>query len=166
MNLFLKNSLIPLFGMAFLALSGCSKPAPDAMTVPPPGVSVSLPLQREVTDFQNFTGRTAAVKMVQVRARVTGYLKKVNFKDGDLVKENDVLGEIDQGLYRAAYEQAEAQCRAAEARVGRLQAEFDRARGLVTKGTMSLEEFDKYKSDLKEGQSTLNSTKAMLETAS
>jgi RND family efflux transporter MFP subunit len=148
-----------------LCLGGCSKPAPEEMTFPPPVVSVSAPVQRQVTDYQNFTGRARAVTTVQIRARVTGYLDKVHFKDGDLVKEKDVLCEIDNGLYRAAYDQAEANVAQYEARVSRLQADVDRNRGLVAKNSISLEEFEKYRTDLKEGQSILASMKAALNTA-
>src|SRR5476649_248951 len=98
-----------------------------------PIFSVSLPLEREVTDYQNFTGRNEAIRMVQLRARVTGYLDKVNFKDGDLVKEKDVLGEIDSRVYQAAFEQAEANVAQYEARVFRMQVDYERAHGLFTK---------------------------------
>jgi len=149
-----------------LAVSlGCSKTAPQEMNFPPPAVSVSEPVEREVTDYQNATGRTAARTMVQIRARVTGYLDRVNFKDGDLVKEKEVLGEIDPRLYRAAFDQAEANVAQVEARVNRLQGEYDRTRVLFMKGTISVEEFEKYKADLKEGQSSLTSVRAALATA-
>ena len=95
-----------------LAFAGCSKPAPEMPPFPPPAVSISLPLEREVTDYQNFTGRTAATRMIQVRARVTGYLDKVNFKDGDLVKEKDILCEIDPRVYQGGLRSGGRQCRA------------------------------------------------------
>jgi RND family efflux transporter MFP subunit len=153
-----------LMGLA-LAVAGCSKPGAADMAFPPPAVTVSLPLEREVTNYQDFTGRTAAITTVQVRARVTGYLDKVKFREGELVKENDVLVEIDPRFYQAAYEQAEANVAQFEARVGRLQAEFDRARTLMGRGTISREEYEKANGDLKEGQASLNSNRAALASA-
>lgn len=163
---FSTGSRILLLGFALLAVVSCSKPeAPGGMAFPPPAVSISLPLEREVTNYQNFTGRTAAARMIQVRARVTGYLDKVHFKDGDLVKENEVLAEIDSRTYKAAYDQAEANVAQYEARVNRLQGEFERLRVLSMKGTTSREEFEKASGDLKEGLAGLNSTRAALASA-
>jgi RND family efflux transporter MFP subunit len=156
---------ILFLGMALFVSGGCSKHAPEDMAFPPPAVSVCAPLERQVTDFQNFTGRTAAITTVQIRARVTGYLDRVNFKDGDLVKEKDILGEIDQGIYRAAFEQAEANVAQMEARVSRLQGEYDRTKVLFAKGNISLEELEKYKGDLKEAQATLNANRASRDSA-
>jgi RND family efflux transporter MFP subunit len=165
MGTFSNASGLLFFGLAVVPLGGCSKSASEDMAQPPLAVSVSLPIERQVTDYQNFTGRMAATNMVQVRARVTGYLDKVNFKDGDLVKEKDVLVEIDPRVYQAAYEQAEANVAQYEARVIRLQAEYDRARALFGRGTISREDFEKYNGDLKEGQATLNSNRALLRSA-
>ena len=67
---------------------------------------MSYPVGREVTDYADFTGRTAAVDSVEVRARVSGYLDKVNFKEGALVKKDDKLFEIDHRPYRADLERA------------------------------------------------------------
>src|SRR5207248_10115432 len=77
------------------SLAGCERQmAPAAAmspgAMPPPEVRISLPERREVTDYEDFTGRTDAKLTVEVRARVTGYLSKINFKDGCEVKEGDV----------------------------------------------------------------------------
>ena len=69
-------------------------------------VTVSLPVERDVTDHADFTGRTEAVDSVEVRARVWGYLDRVRFREGELVKKGDVLFEIDPRLYRADFERA------------------------------------------------------------
>jgi RND family efflux transporter MFP subunit len=126
---------------------------------------VSVPLELSVTDFNHFTGRTAAVAMVQVRARVTGYLDKVHFKDGDLVREKDVLCEIDPRVYQAAFDQAEANVAQSDARVQRLRGDFERALNLFTKRTIGREEYEKYGGDLKEAQAAYNSARAAQTTA-
>jgi membrane fusion protein, multidrug efflux system len=102
------------WALAAAVLAGCA-PAGQNMTLPPPAVSVSAPLEREVTDYSTFTGHTAAVESVQVRARVWGYLQKINFKEGDEVKKDQVLFEIDPQTYQATLNQAEAVLKQAEA---------------------------------------------------
>ena len=90
-----------------LGLAGCTPAPSEAPAAAPTPVTVSYPVEREVTDYADFTGRTAAVDSVEVRARVWGYLDKVNFKEGALVKKGDVLFEIDPRTYQAALDQAE-----------------------------------------------------------
>src|SRR5271166_3253761 len=97
-----------LFLGSCIALAGCAH-APEGPGKEPPTVTVSYPLPREVTDYQDYTGRTAAVDSVQVQARVTGYLTKIFFKEGEEVKEGTVLYEIDPAPYKAAFEAAKAQ---------------------------------------------------------
>src|SRR5262245_35652805 len=92
---------------ACVGLAGCAV-APSGSTEPEPTtVAVSRPIEREVTDYTDFTARTAAVDSVEVRARVWGYLDRVNFQEGALVKKGDVLFEIDPLIYKAALKQAE-----------------------------------------------------------
>ena len=87
---------------------GCEEKHPDPVPTPPPVVLVSQPVERTVTDYQVFTARTQAVQSVDIKARVTGYLTKILFKDGDEVKEGDVLFKIDDRPYKAALDQAKA----------------------------------------------------------
>src|SRR5437588_478429 len=79
--------------------------APPAVTVEPPTVVVAAPVQKTVTDHADYTGRTEAVESVDVRARVTGYLVKINFEPGKEVKKDAVLFVIDERPYRATLEQ-------------------------------------------------------------
>src|SRR5215470_2061193 len=109
-----------------LGLTGCSRAPSEAPEAAPTPVTVSRPVERDVTDYVDFTGRTAAVDSVELRARVWGYLDKVNFKEGALVKAGDVLFEIDPRTYRATLNQAEGNLASAEARVIRLNADLAR----------------------------------------
>jgi RND family efflux transporter MFP subunit len=90
-------------------MNGCrARPQPqDSSKLP--AFAVSQPVKRSVTDYVEYTGRTAAVKAEEIKARVTGYLKDVGFKEGDEVKKDEVLFKIDQRPYKAQYDQAEAQ---------------------------------------------------------
>ncbi len=98
---------ILLLGLC-LGLAGCAG-APSGSSVPAPTpVEVSRPVERDVTDYADFTARTAAVDSVEVRAHVWGYLEKVNFKEGALVKKGDVLFELDPRPYQALLNQAKA----------------------------------------------------------
>src|SRR5712671_6276789 len=98
---------IPVLLGLCIGLPGCARVPSGVPKVAPPPVSVSRPVEREVTDYANFTGRTAAVDSVELRARVWGYLDKVNFKEGALVQKGDVLFEIDPLTYQAALNNAE-----------------------------------------------------------
>src|SRR6476659_2303858 len=97
------------FGLSLvvaIGVAGCA-PAPSILPAEPTPVSVSRPVEQYVTDYAVFTGWTAAVDSVELRARVWGYLDKVNFQEGALVKKGDVLFEIEPDTYQAALEQAE-----------------------------------------------------------
>src|SRR5262249_11991994 len=106
---------LPLLATTALALAGCGPAAPPVAETPPPPVTVSRPVVREVTDYDDFEGRIAAIPKVEVRARVRGHLIKVNFQDGQLVREGQLLYEIDPRPYQAILDSARAQEKAAEA---------------------------------------------------
>lgn len=99
------------------ALVGCKEKRPDVAPAAAPVIPVSHPLQREVTDFIDFTGRTNAVQSVDIRPRVTGYLKRMPFKEGAEVKKGDLLFEIDPRPYQAQVDAARAQLELCEAQL-------------------------------------------------
>src|SRR4051812_48551933 len=143
-----------------LALAGCSLSPPPEMAPPPPVVTVAVPAERDVTEYADFTGRTAAVGEVKVRARVWGHLQKVNFTEGAEVKKGDLLFVIDPQPYQAALERAEADVAQSEVRFKRLERDHTRARNLVGSGAVSREEFDKIAGDLSEAQAAHRSSLA------
>jgi RND family efflux transporter MFP subunit len=130
-----------------------------------PEVTVVRPLAREVSAPAEFAGRTEAVASVEIRARVTGYLTKVNFKDGDEVKEGDVLFEIDPRPYRTDVERTEGYVARFEARLRRLEADYRRAKSLVTTGGMSREEYDRISGDVTETVAELRIARTNRESA-
>src|ERR1700677_5006166 len=91
-----------------LAFTGCTKAPAQAPPLPPPAVTVSCPLEQDLADYADFTGQTAAVKSVDVRARVWGYLQSVNFTEGALVKKGDLLFQIDPRPYQALVNQGKS----------------------------------------------------------
>ncbi len=102
---------LPVFlGAALLgAISGCRQAALPQDSSKLPVFTVSNPVGREVTDYVEYTGRTAAVQAVEVKARVTGFLMDMPFKEGAEIKKGDVLFKIDSRPYKAQYDQAAAQ---------------------------------------------------------
>ena len=149
---------------ACLALSGCAGGPPEASALAIP-VTVSYPVEREVTDYADFTGRLAAVDAVDVRARVWGYLEKVNFKEGTLVNKGDVLFEIDPRTYAAALAQAEGNLGATRAKLKRLEADFARAEQLLKTKALSQEEYDKIQGDRGEAAANLEALKGAVDQA-
>ncbi|HEV3198027.1 MAG TPA: biotin/lipoyl-binding protein, partial [Bryobacteraceae bacterium] len=110
-----------------LGLTGCTRAPSEAPRAPIP-VMVSHPVERYVTDYTDFTARIAAVDSVEVRAHVWGYLDKVNFKEGALVKKGDVLLELDPRPYVALLNQAKAKVRQDQAQLAFHEAEYQRSR--------------------------------------
>ena len=166
-----KSSTILGCSMWVLALclgaAGCAGPHSEESGKPTPKVTVSYPLERDVTDYQDYTGRTAAVDSVQVQARVTGYLDKINFKEGAEVKEGAVLYEIDPRPYKAAYDAAQAQVAQNEAGLELADQNYTRAKTLYFSKPPGIEkaEFDNNEAQQKQAVANLNNAKANLENA-
>jgi RND family efflux transporter MFP subunit len=141
----MRQFVVLLVGLC-LGLAGCSRPAADgsgASAAAATAVTVSYPLEREVTDYANYTGRTAAVDSVEVRAHVWGYLEKVNFKEGALVNKGQVLFELDRRPYEATLKQATAKIAQDEAQLKFDDAEYQRNLRLNASRAVSQSELDK-----------------------
>jgi RND family efflux transporter MFP subunit len=126
-----------------LGLAGCSAPPEEMGEPPPPAVTVDYPLVREVLDYAQFTGRVTPVDSVKVRARVWGYLQKVNFVEGAEVQKNDVLFEIDPQTYQTAVDQAKARLALAEAQLTQMASEATRQTYLRGKDAVAQEELER-----------------------
>jgi RND family efflux transporter MFP subunit len=153
------------FGLAFgfaMFMAGCARTPAAPPAAAPASVTVSYPVEREVTDYADFTARTAAVESVEVRARVWGYLDKVHFKEGALVKKGDVLFEIDPRTYQAAVEHAQALVVQAEAQLRFKESQFKRNEKLVAKAAISREEFEQVQSERDVAAATVGTYKADL----
>lgn len=124
-----------------------------------------MPLMGEITDFEDFTGRTEAVRTIDIRARVTGYLAKRHFREGSEVEEGDLLFEIDPRPYQAEVARAEANLHQAEAHLRRLERDYNRSVNLAATKALSPQEFDKVVGDRDEGAAALDVAKAQLQTA-
>lgn len=138
----------PLFharaaSIVLFALSGaaCEPQAPPAAP-PPPTVTVDVPIQREIVEWDEYTGRTEAVDSVEVRARVTGYLEKTHFKDGTLVKQGDLLFTIDARPYQADLDRAEAELAQAKTQYDLATSESERVERVGANGAVAAEEIE------------------------
>ncbi|MHB1422377.1 MAG: efflux RND transporter periplasmic adaptor subunit [Gemmataceae bacterium] len=149
------------FGMLF----GCSQQPEAEQSDETLVVPVSKPVRREVTDYVDYTGRTAALNSVDIRPRVTGYLMKMPFKEGAEVKTNDLLFEIDPRPYQALVDQAQAQVTLNLARYQLAKSNNTRARTVAYRepGSFSQQELDTYQAQEIEADAAVKAAKATLE---
>jgi RND family efflux transporter MFP subunit len=150
---------------ALSCVGGCAKAPAEAPAPPPPTVKVSQPLERPVTDYADFTGRTMAVESVKLRARVWGHLEKINFTEGADVKKGTVLFVIDQRPYKAALARADAEVAQSEARHKRLLGDHKRAEALLLAKAISPEDYERIAGDLAEAAAMVKNSTASREVA-
>ncbi|CAM2183865.1 membrane fusion protein, multidrug efflux system [Paraburkholderia sacchari] len=142
-----------------------SHPAVAAEAPPAPEVDVAAVLKRDVTDWQSYSGRMAAVEKVEVRPQVSGTIVSVNFRDGALVNKGDTLFVIDPRPYQAAVDQAAAQLAAAQARTGYAQSDWQRAQRLIGDNAIAKRDYDEKQNAAREANANLKAAQAALEAA-
>jgi len=141
--------------------SGLAADAPPA----PPAVTVSQPIQRELVEWDEYTGQFAAMEYVEIRARVSGYLTEIHFQDGQLVKEGDLLFVIDPRPYEATLAAARAQLAQGEAQVELATRQLGRTAELRKKDFEPASTYDQRVSDLKVATAAVESAKAAIRSA-
>jgi RND family efflux transporter MFP subunit len=139
--------------------------APAAAQPPAPTVTVANPLSRTVTEWDEFTGRFEAVARVDVRARVSGFIEKIHFRDGQLVAEGDVLFTIDQRPYLIARDAAEAEASRAQAQLDLANSDVARALPLVQSRSIPQRELDAREAQARVAQASLMAARASQATA-
>lgn len=132
----------PLFVALAPVLAGCGEGAPKQAAPPPPSVTVAKPQKQTVVDYDEYVGRFIAVDMVEVRARVSGYLDKVHFEDGQIVKQGDLLFTIDRRPFEATLAQTRANLAQARANLAFATSDLARASQLVRDRTITEQTFD------------------------
>ena len=142
---------------------GCSSPAPSPP--PPPAVTVAEVPEREITDWDEFTGRLEAVDAVQIRPRVSGYIQRVAFDEGNGVKKGQVLFEIDPRPYQAELARAVAELERARTGATLAASEVKRAEKLVAVQAISREEFDTRTAAESQGDASVRAAEAAVATA-
>src|SRR5262249_32513213 len=127
----------------------------------PPRVEVCQPISREVTDYEQFDGRIAPASSVDVRSRVSGYLDQVLVKEGDVVKQGDLLFRIDARPFELEFDKANAILKSAQARLNRAHEEYERAKEVSkTPSAISQQELSRIGTDLEDAKSALQSAQA------
>ncbi|MGC2046075.1 MAG: efflux RND transporter periplasmic adaptor subunit, partial [Pseudolabrys sp.] len=109
---------------------------------PPPAVTVATPVKRTVFDYDEYVGRFTAINLVEVRARVSGYLDKLQFKDGQLVKQGDLLFTIDKRPFQNTLDQARANLVQAQSNVAFTESDYTRGQQLVRDKTITDQTFE------------------------
>lgn len=140
-----------LLSSGLLVLVGCAKP-PQLPPQLPMKVATVLAQSQEVTDYDEFVGRTNASETVEVRARVTGYIKEILFADGETVSEDELLFKIEPDVYQAVNQQALAKIDLMKARVGLAKSKLARAKSLIDVQAISQEEYEENVAALTEAQ--------------
>ena len=133
--------------------------APQALPVP---VAVAVIEEREVSTWDEFSGRLEAVERVEVRSRVAGAVQSTHFIEGALVKRGDLLVRIDPDPYAAAVERAQAQVVAAQARLEYTRSEHQRARRLWDAAAIAQRELDERANAEREADANLRAAQAAL----
>jgi len=148
----------------FALLPGCRE-KPKAEPPPPPKVTVAQPVHRTVTDSLDLTGNTQAIYTVQLVARVAGYLDKVMFQDGQLVKRGQPLFVIQQNTYEAGLQQAEAQILLQQAQLEFAQKQLERFSNLLPNNAASQTDVDNWRYQRDSARANLQAAKAQRELA-
>jgi RND family efflux transporter MFP subunit len=158
------SSVVLLCALAALVAS-CGESQKPAGAPPPPAVTVAKPVKRTVTDFDEYVGRFTAINSVEVRARVSGYLDGVHFKDGQIVKQGDLLFTIDKRPFQNTLDQARANLAQAQSNLNFTQADYTRGQQLVRDKTITDQIFEQRAQAFRNAQAAVSNNEAAVRQA-
>jgi RND family efflux transporter MFP subunit len=156
--------LAPLAPVLALALAACGQSQPPGAP-PPPAVTVAKPVQRNVTDLDEYVGRFVAIDSVEIRARVSGYLDQVHFRDGQMVKQGDLLFTIDKRPFENTLAQARANLAQAKANLAFTEADLERGRLLSRDRTITEQVFEQRTQAFRSAQASVAANEATVRQA-
>ncbi|MBT1713060.1 efflux RND transporter periplasmic adaptor subunit [Enterobacter dykesii] len=161
------NSHLSALGAMLLSvlLVGCDNSVAQNAAPPAPAVSAADVVVKSISQWDSFNGRIEAVESVQLRPRVSGYIDKVNYTDGQEVKKGEVLFTIDDRTYRAALEQAQANLARAKTQASLAQSEANRTDKLVNTNVVSREEWEQRRSAATQAQADIRAAQAAVDAA-
>ena len=154
------KQLLGRLALCGLLLPAACKKAPSAATQAPLPVNVVTVTEREVKEWDEFTGRLEAVESVEIRPRVSGYVTEIRFEEGAFVRKGDLLYVIDPRPYQADLDRASAEFERSQAQLKLARIELDRAKDLRNKNTISASEFDQKAATSQEALSAARSAEA------
>lgn len=157
------TSLLAAIGaLTMLSASACSKPAPVAQA---PEVTVASAVDRQITDWDDFTGHFEPIQSVEVRPRVSGFIDHVFFPEGAIVQQGDILLTIDPRPYQSEVARAQAVLEQATTHAALAKQELDRASKMVNTQAISREELDSRSSSFAEASAAVRAAEAALSNA-
>lgn len=149
-----------LAALVALPALGCNRAAPVTPELMVPKVTVSSVATQEIVDSDEYTGKTEASEVVEIRARVFGYLKTIDFKDGDTVTEGQTLFTIEPDEYQAIHDQSMSRIALNDAKLELAKSKLARDKKLVDKGAVSVEEYEESVAAVKEVEASIGVAKA------
>jgi multidrug efflux system membrane fusion protein len=159
------RALLAGLGIALGLLAGCARPAAQQADPPPPTVAVAEVVSREITEWDELTGRLEAVHTVEIRPRVSGVVAAVAFEEGGLVRRGQLLFQIDPRPFQAQVDRLTAELARARATVQRTASELRRAERLAGENAMSQEERERRGSAAEESTAQVAAVEAALRAA-
>jgi len=165
-----RPNALPELALAMAALlavgvSGCGSQAAPAAAMPAPEVSVARVLEKPVQQWDEFTGRVEAVKSVELRPRVSGYVERIAYEEGEEVRKGDLLFEIDARPYRATLAETEANLERARSEARLARAQHERAQSLVEAQAISREEAESRRAEAAQGDAAVRAAEAAVASA-
>jgi multidrug efflux system membrane fusion protein len=153
---------LPLVALLAIAASGCTETAAQPGPPPPPQITIAAAIDREITEWDEFTGRLEAIDSVEIRPRVSGYVAAIGFKEGAIVRRGHVLFQIDPRPFQAEVDRLRAELTRARATVQRAGSELQRAERLRAENAMSHEEHDRRAAFAQESAAHVSAVEAAL----
>ena len=148
-----------------LLVVACGEAPRQQVVLPPAKVTVARPVQRTIVDHDEYVGRFVAVESVEIRARVSGYLAKVHFQDGQYVKQGDTLFTIDRRPFQNTVDQAAANLETAKSNLVFAEADLARGQQLMREHTISEQVFQQRSQVFRNAQAAVAASEAMLRQA-
>lgn len=145
-------------------LAGCGQGQKQA-AAPPPKVTVAKPIERTIVDQDEYVGRFVPVDVVEIRARVSGYLDKIHFIDGQIVKQGDLLFTIDKRPFQNTVDQSRANLETAKSNLAFTQSDLTRAQQLVRERTISEQIYEQRMQAFRNSQASVAANEAMVRQA-
>jgi RND family efflux transporter MFP subunit len=157
---------VPISAVLLAALlAGCNQSQQQPGGPPPPTVTVAKPVQRTVVDQDEYVGRFVAVNAVDIRSRLSGYLSEIDFKDGQMVKQGDLLFTIDRRPFEIALEQMRANLAQARANLAFAEGDLTRGQSLLTNKTITEQVYDQRTQAKSVAQAAVAAQEAMVHSA-
>jgi RND family efflux transporter MFP subunit len=146
-------------------VASCGEQQKQGGGPPPPAVTVAKPIKRTVVDYDEYVGRFAAINSVEIRARVSGYLDKLHFKDGQVVKQGDLLFTIDKRPFQNTLDQARANLVQAQSNVAFTESDYTRGQQLVRDKTITDQTFEQRAQAFRNAKASVSANEAAVRQA-